>query len=285
MILDQLLGTVSRSVFMQEYYLKLPYSLPGGCQHLTDLASWPVVGEMLTRSQPDLLIGREGQPYEGPRPALVEEARALLAQGYTLGIRHAEKYHAPLADLAGAFQRAFAAPVDIHLYCTPPGQPGFGWHYDAEDVFLLQTQGSKEWSLRKNTVNPWPLIETLPANMRYEREIMPLMRCLLQAGDWLYLPAGYWHRSQAGEESISLSVGIQSLSALDVYDFLRQQLLLSLRWRQRLPPPGEASSLTAEELLQRYRELFAELGQDLAHLLSQESLSRAFLTSKRSDLL
>ena len=38
--------------------------------------------------------------------------------------------------------RDFAAPVDVHLYCTPAGQPGFGWHYDAEDVFVLQTAGS-----------------------------------------------------------------------------------------------------------------------------------------------
>src|SRR5947209_3055839 len=135
----------------------------------------------------------------------------------------------------------FLAPIDVHVYCTPAGQPGFGWHYDAEDVFVLQTAGRKEWSLRKNTVNPWPLAEALPADMRHEREIMPVLRCTLAAGDWLYIPAGYWHRTRAGEESVSLSVGVLSASALDVYDFLRRQLLSSLRWRQRLPPAGGAS--------------------------------------------
>jgi 50S ribosomal protein L16 3-hydroxylase len=130
-------------------------------------------------------------------------------------------------------------------------------------VFVLQTCGSKEWEPRKNTVNPWPLVETLPADMRHEREIMPVLRCLLAAGDWLYIPHGYWHRTRAAEESISLSVGLRSAAALDVFDFLRGELLSSLKWRQRLPPAGAASPLGPEELSRRYRELFADLGADL----------------------
>src|SRR5262249_27039897 len=150
----------------------------------------------------------------------------LLAEGCTLGIRHAEKHDPGLARLAEGFRRDFASPVDVHLYCTPAGRPGFGWHYDAEDVFLLQTQGTKEWFLRKNTVNPWPLAEPPPADMRYRLELMPLLRVTLAAGDWVYIPCGYWHRTEAGsEESISLSVGVRSPSAVDVYDYLRRQLL------------------------------------------------------------
>src|SRR5204862_57834 len=132
--------------------------------------------------------------------------------------------------------------IDVHVYCAPGASPGFGWHYDAEDVFILQTVGSKEWWLRKNTVNPWPLVEALPADMRYPREIMPVLRCHLLAGDWLYIPAGYWHRTQAGEESISLSVGVLAATAVDVYDFLRREVLASLRWRKRLPVAGRASA-------------------------------------------
>ena len=44
---------------------------------------------------------------------------------------------------------------------------------------LCSASGRKTYSLRKNTVNPWPLEETLPADMKYEREIMPLMQCRL----------------------------------------------------------------------------------------------------------
>jgi ribosomal protein L16 Arg81 hydroxylase len=274
--LERLLPPDRRATFVRENYLKLPYAEPGGCKGLTHLGAWEVIEHILARPDVDALLGRAGQRYDGAWPADVRQLRALLAEGYTLGIRHAERHHAGLAELAEGFRRDFLAPINVHLYCTPAEHPGFGWHYDAEEVFILQTQGGKEWWLRKNTVNPWPLVETIPADMRYEREIMPALRCTLLAGDWLYIPAGYWHRTQAGAESISLSVGVLAASALDVYDFLRRELLASLRWRQRLPAAGPAAALRPEELEAAYRELFAELGRDLAELLNRETTVRNF---------
>ena len=46
------------------------------------------------------------------------------------------------------------AAIDIHVHCTPAGEHGFGWHYDAEEVFIVLIQGRKEFAVRKNTVNP-----------------------------------------------------------------------------------------------------------------------------------
>ena len=279
MVLKQLLGSVSPAAFMQEHFLRLPFALAGGCAHLAACGDWPVVERALSSPEADVIVGSAEQRFDGKTPTSLDEARQLLAQGLTVGIRHAEKHDDSLAELAGSFAADFAAPIDIHLYCTPAGKPGFGWHYDAEDVFVLQTRGKKEWWLRKNTVNPWPLVETLPKDMKYEREIMPAMRCLLAAGDWLYIPAGYWHRTECQEESISLSVGIESPSAVNVLDFLRPQLLESLRWRQRLPPAGAAASLSERELLEQYQALLRELGTDLARLLANPHTAEAFLNS------
>jgi ribosomal protein L16 Arg81 hydroxylase len=281
MVLAKLLGSVSPAAFMQEHFLRLPFALMGGCSHLSACGDWAVVERVLSSPGADVIVGSAEQRFEGPPPTSLENARRLLAEGLTVGIRHAEKHDESLAQLARGFGADFLAPIDIHLYCTPAGKPGFGWHYDAEDVFVLQTHGKKEWWLRKNTVNPWPLVETLPKDMKYEREIMPAMRCLLAAGDWLYIPAGYWHRTGCQEESISLSVGIQSPSAIDVFDFLRPQLLDSLRWRQRLPPAGEASSISDSERLEQFQALFQELGADLAKALSEKKLAASFLAQLR----
>ncbi len=280
MALEHLLDAERRAAFLCENYLKLPYAAPGGCKGLAHLGGWDVIEHILTQPDVDALLGREGRRYEGPLPRDAAGLRALLGEGYTLGVRHAERHHAGLAALADGFRRDFLAPINVHLYCTPAGHPGFGWHYDAEEVFILQTQGGKEWWLRKNTVNPWPLVDTLPADMRYEREIMPVLRCNLLAGDWLYIPAGYWHRTQAGEESISLSVGVEAATTLDVYDFLRRELLTSLRWRQRLPVSGHGAVGAPEDVATAYRELFAELGKDVADLLSREQMVRTFLADR-----
>ena len=281
MIIEQLLGNVAGSLFMEQHYLKLPFALAGGCAGMTELATWKTVESILPQEGADVVAGREGRHWEGPLPKSLAEAQALLAAGYMLGIRHAERHDAGLAKLAAGFQQDFLAPIDIHLFCTPAGNPGYGWHYDAEDVFVLQTQGSKEWWLRKNTVNPWPLVETLPADMRYEREIMPVMRCKLAAGDWLYVPAGYWHRTESSEESISLSIGVLSAAALDVFDHLRRQLLDSLQWRQRLPAMGAAAVLSEAELHAQLQNLFAELGSDLARQMSRPEFLHSFLAKKR----
>lgn len=278
MALSQLLAPSSTpEQFFRDYFLKQPLTQAGGAAHAVEWGSWSVVERLLRSPQVDVVVGREGQAWSGDPTQVADQARHLLDEGYTLGIRHAERHDAMLDALAREFAAEFAAPVNIHLYCTPASQPGFGWHYDAEDVFILQTQGSKQWSLRKNTVNPWPLMESLPRDMRYDRELMPLMRCTLQAGDWLYIPAGHWHRTEGGEESISLSVGVDSVKAIDVFDFLRRRLLDDLRWRQRLPTPGAASPLDADELTAAYQELLADLGRDLAQRISAPDFATAFI--------
>jgi 50S ribosomal protein L16 3-hydroxylase len=151
-------------------------------------------------------------------------------------------------------------------------------------VFVLQTAGAKEWWLRKNTVNPWPLVETLPHDMQYEREIMPVMRCSLRAGDWLYVPNGYWHRTAASELSFSLSIGIMAPTALDLLDFIRHQLVNSLRWRQRLQSFGTADN--CEDTPPEHRDALVGLSQDIVKLLQEKGIMREFFAHRipRKDI-
>ncbi|QDU26027.1 Cupin superfamily protein [Anatilimnocola aggregata] len=284
MILQRLLGDVSAATFLEEHFFRTPFARPGGC---LDVIAWDAATtcqQLLPQPELDLLVTREGRPWEGPpvnSAALGEEA---LAAGYTLCLRHADKHDPVLAKIAAEFQAEFLAPIDVHIYCTPAEQPGFSWHYDAEEVFILQTEGSKDWWLRKNTVNPWPLVETIPADMRYEREIMPALHCTLQAGDWLYIPAGYWHRTSATERSTSLSIGILSPTGIDLFDFLRTQLLDDLRWRQRLPVLGAANPKTPEEVAAQCQEMFAELAKDLQRRMQNKSLVPAFIRARGNSL-
>ncbi len=328
MSLQRILGDVPQKTFIEDFYLRRPFSRPGGAQDLRELGSWETIQRILdsprhsershghserseespaatpetlrcaqgdsaaTRGDSagahgggaatvDLMLARQGQLWPGAGQPSFDQVRELNAQGYTLVIRHAERHDPRLAELADGFRRDFAAPVNIHLYSTPENQFGFGWHYDAEDVFILQTQGSKEYSLRKNTVNPWPLEETLPADMRFEREIMPVMKCRLDAGDWLYIPAGYWHMGQSQQAAISLAIGVMSTTALDVLGFLRPRLLDSLLWRQRLLPAGGATAPTDDDLVENYREVFAALAADLQRQLADPATARAFIEQLR----
>jgi 50S ribosomal protein L16 3-hydroxylase len=281
MILERLLGGTAGSVFVAQHYLRLPFARQGGARDFTHLAGWTVLERLLASPSADVLVSRAGEPWSGTTPILFAEAQRLHAEGYTITVRHAERHDAGLRELAAAFQRDFQAAVNIHLYCTPAQQHGFGWHFDAEEVFILQTEGSKRYYLRKNTVQPWPLVETIPADMGYPREIMPMLECALRAGDWLYIPSGYWHMAKAPKDSVSLSVGLMAPSGIDAFDFLRRRLLGELRWRQRLPLVGAASPCSPDERLALYHARFRELAEDLARLLGDEEFARSFLASRR----
>ncbi|HET6425440.1 MAG TPA: cupin domain-containing protein [Planctomycetaceae bacterium] len=284
-LLAEMFSRLPYAEFLETYFLKRPYCSAGTCTSAAALGGLPHLLKLLAHPQVDVLIGRTGTAGDVPVPRDLAALEEVLSQGWTIGIRHADQIDRELAEHAHAFEETFSAATDVHFYCTPADQPGFGWHYDAEDVFILQTEGEKEWQLRKNTVNPWPLIETLPANQRYEREIMPILSCRLQAGDWLYIPAGYWHQTKAGARSISLSVGLRCLTALDLFDAVRPQLREQLLWRQRLPP-GRPDARSVEQQAQ-WDRLVQELSDALKQRLSSdhilEDLMAAQIRSRLHD--
>jgi ribosomal protein L16 Arg81 hydroxylase len=229
----------------------------------------------------DVIVVRQNQRYAGPPPVTTEEAQAVVADGYTLLVRHAELHHPGLGEFGRSLAADFAAPINIHIYCTPASKVGFAWHYDAEEVFIVQTAGVKEYFLRKNSVNPWPIEETLPRDMRYEREIMPLMKVVLAAGDWLYIPSGYWHYGAAHEAAISLSIGIAPRTGVDLFDALRERVVDSLLWRQRLPVMGTLAAASEDELREQLVNVLRELSRDLTGMAAEPKLLTDFMRSMR----
>jgi 50S ribosomal protein L16 3-hydroxylase len=270
MFIQAMLAPLTLEQFLERHFLQCPLARHGSDQLSVRNHGFMLLESLLAQRSVDAIAVRGVETWQGGTPG-ASDMRSLLASGHTIRVRHAESHSVELAEIRDDFAAAFHGRVDIHVYATPSGCKGLDWHYDAEDVFVLQTEGSKRWSLRKNTVNPWPLIETIPGDQRVERERTPVMTCELQAGDWLYIPNGYWHRTQAMSDSVSISVGVMPRTAIDVYDWLRQQLLSDLKWRQRLGTDREA------EHLRPLRDVFAELGRDVAERLSTDKAVREFL--------
>jgi ribosomal protein L16 Arg81 hydroxylase len=266
--LQKLLGETPKAQFVAETLFRQPLSRAGAAEFLRAAGLRETLAEIAQCESADLLVVRRGEQVT----QRVDDLFALIGEGYTVLVRHAEQHSAELKRIADDFARDFAAPVNIHLYATPPGEWGFPWHYDAEEVFIVQTAGRKEYSLRKNTVNPWPLEETLPDDMHYEREIMPLLRVELAAGDWLYIPGGWWHKAETkGDDvALSLAIGVMPRTAIDVLDALRTKLLDSMLWRQRLPIMGDAGEQLDPTQL---HELLKLLGDDLRRELEREALA------------
>jgi 50S ribosomal protein L16 3-hydroxylase len=278
MSLQAFLGEMSAREFVERHCYRLPLARPGGAAFATSLAGPDLADRLLASADVDAFLARDRQMWEGGRAPDLETARRLAADGWTLAVRHAERHDPGLAALAAAFARDFAAPVNVHVYATPAGRTGFDWHYDVEDVFILQARGTKDYQLRKNTVHPWPLLETLGPDLRYEREFSPPFSVRLGPGDGLYIPPGWWHCARGVDApSATLAVGLMSPTGLDVVDILRAELRANPAWRQRLPVAGAAGGEGVEEA---YEERFRELGRDLARALSDGALARRFLARR-----
>jgi 50S ribosomal protein L16 3-hydroxylase len=283
MLIDTLLGDLPRSVFFQEHYLQQPLARPSSAAKLRELATWDTAERLIETPACDLLLVRDGKLWPGPRPTSAREARALHAQGYSIVLRHADRHDAGLAELGRTLSAELQGTVNLQLYCTPAGHGSFGWHCDPEEVFIFQTLGAKSYLLRRNTLNPTPLHETLTDAPDVSRERTPVQECRLEAGDWLYIPGGYWHHVSAPEqESISISVGLMPPTPIDVLDFLRSQLLRSRAWQQRLPVLGHASPLSDAEKMELYRSLFQELGGELKRMMEDPRQVLRFMATSAS---
>lgn len=212
-MLAEWLADVPRSEFDAKYFRRSPFARPAAAARAGHFLTWRTIHELSDSSPlPGTLIVRDGHLLEDT-PSSFRDYVELFQMGYSLVFRRCERHHPELRALASLFEQEIEGEVSIQLYVTPRGFRSFGWHYDVEDVFLVQTGGVKEYFLRENTVNPRPTLDSMPKDMHFERETTPTMATTLIAGDWLYIPRGWWHVARAVEDALSISVGVLGTDA------------------------------------------------------------------------
>jgi ribosomal protein L16 Arg81 hydroxylase len=196
-------------VFARDYLRRKPFASPSTAQNAVALFGGDTLDQLL-REHPyaDVLVVGRNKLVGLPTPGNLAETRALMREGIGLVIRRAEQHDAALARLSACFAQIFRGEVHIQLFVTPGGTYGFGWHYDDEDVFIVQTAGTKDYFFRENTVEHERLPEALPDFARFAEESSPTGSARLIAGDWLYIPARWWHVAKCVEDSLSISLGV-----------------------------------------------------------------------------
>jgi ribosomal protein L16 Arg81 hydroxylase len=276
-VLQELLGPVPVREFFDRHFTRAPFAMPNQATlYVRDFRDADFAA-MVEDPRATLRIVRDGRLVRDRARLSWAEAQAYYRGGHTLLVRHAERVSAPLQALAEAFARVFHAPVDIQVYLTPGQHQAFGWHYDLEEVFIIQVRGCKAYTVRQNTRNPWPVWDTQPADMRYDRETSRLrLTCRLEAGDWLYIPSGWWHLAQPETASIHFSVGVMPVVGLHLFAFLRQRLAQDPVWCQRLAwvAEEEAGRPARAEQAQPWWEAMRD---QLQQVLAREETFQEFL--------
>lgn len=195
--------------FRRTYLGRCPHARPGAAEEAIQLLDWDLFGAVLgSPSALDVLVASGGRLANASAPRSLTALRALMRQGLGVVVRRAELHSAAFAALCRCFAQDLPGEVHVQLYATPAGTHTFGWHYDLEDVFIAQSAGKKDYYFRENTVSQAAPRGRQLDFSRVRQETSPLMMATLIPGDWLYIPARWWHLVHSVENALSISVGV-----------------------------------------------------------------------------
>jgi len=120
-----------------------------------------------------------------------------IVSGATLVLQSLHRQWAPLVRFADELTAEIGHPVQINAYLTPSDAAGLRTHRDEHDVFVVQADGCKHW-----TVEGLGDVE-------------------LRRGDVLYIPAGCDHSAATADDlSLHLTIGILRVTYRSVLERL-----------------------------------------------------------------
>ena len=149
--------------------------------------------------------------YPATRHGLIDAAETekfFREKGGSIVIDHCHRYHEPVNALWQELMAVFRFPVTCTVYYTPPSHMTFPVHWDTDDVFVLQLQGRKFWSIYDPVIRD-PLEHHQWGKYDYELG-PPVLETILEPGDVLYVPRGHPHGVVAhpDEASLQITVGV-----------------------------------------------------------------------------
>lgn len=202
-----------------------------------------------------------------PSPFYFEEGRVvgerldrLMSQGASLIVERVNRHVPALAALCATIRSRTAEKVKVGVIATMGGGGALPFHFDQDDLLILQLEGSKRWRVSGPPV-PYPVagLEVSPPQTSE-----PVFEDVLRPGDLLFLPAGYWHQCD-NEQGRSLHVGFafKPITAYYAVESLLPALLAREAFRHPLNRREDATDKAALEadvksrLVEQFREMLA----------------------------
>lgn len=161
-------------------------------------------------------IKAEDLVLENTRVLDVSKVIELYAEGATLILSQLQDRLASLKMMCDNLSSEFGQRFQTNIYCTPGNaSQGFNIHHDTHDVFILQIEGQKKWTIYESPIElavkdqEFVLGEHIHGDIKDE--------FTLNAGDLLYIPRGLMHAAQTlDEKSIHITIGFMGYTWQDV---------------------------------------------------------------------
>lgn len=230
----------------------------------TPLLGWPDLDELLSEidaAEPAVKLFNQGAvPGHAYSDEVMEMGRrrrrlnkvrfyGQMRSGATLVVNRFEDYSVAARRLCAQVSGFAGLPTMSNGYLSFGGRGTFGKHWDTHDVFAIQLIGRKRWQVFAPTF-PLPLSHHTSDQASPEGVTQPVLDCVLEAGDMLYVPRGWWHQTLPLEEgSFHLSVGTYAATVHDFFMWACSRRLPALRAARVAFATVENRDVTASELL------------------------------------
>ena len=276
-MLERLIG-ITRAEFDSVYRGHTAAKFQMADLTLRSVFTWTTLNrilEMSDRYSERISLVREGNRLDkrlflidvegGVRRVDVAAVRRAVSEGFSILLDATHEYHRPSRDLIDSVAADLGERVSINVYTSWSADKCFLTHWDEHDVFIVQTEGAKIWTVYSPT-RAAPLANDVSHDQSPE-DLHLFWEGRLEAGEVLYIPRGWWHHAKStAEGSIHLTLGFTGRTALSLMTFIATQACNEDAFRMDLPRPG------AVEYETRSREVAEALRTFLDAKLSEGAL-------------
>lgn len=168
----------------------------------------------------------------------------LMSHGASVIVAELNPHVPALETLCAAIRERTAETIVAGAIATTGDGGALRYHYDEDDLFIVQLEGSKRWRIYGPPV-AYP-VAGMAANPAPTSE--PVFDDVLKPGDTLFLPAGYWHQC-SNERDLSLHLGIffKPITTYNAVKSLLPELIEEETFRLPLSRSESAADRTALE--------------------------------------
>lgn len=224
-------------VFLEERWdresVQFPGALAGCAEEILSLSSFEALLSTLHRADQGWLhFARGGRRsltdgmLDSDGMLDLRRIRAAFADGESLYLTKAERLAPPLMAMCRAVEQDLVSigvglrrSVNAHVFLTPPRSRAFPGHRDEHASFVLQLDGSKDWTVFDPRVSTDDeSLERAPGLVEPSALAeMSASSHLLEAGDVLYVPESWPHAAETlDKHSLHVTLRVFSLRWVDV---------------------------------------------------------------------
>lgn len=170
------------------------------------------------------------------RRVSLDKVEKLLNSGATVAINRIDRDSVHVRKICDIVQRFTGEVATANCYAAVSGSGSFGRHWDTHDVFALQMAGRKHWKVWKPT-HLLPVSGQASRDYRFTGNESPHIDVVLEEGDAMYIPRGWWHEALPvkGHATIHLAIGIHVSTVADYMAWIAENALsLEPSFRQSL---------------------------------------------------